>query len=71
MSTETTRKLTDLGEALGADPMAYIRARQLFDEFEEVAASDSDKAGAARLLLSALNLMHMAVCEKTPVNSEE
>lgn len=72
MSTETTRnKLTDLGEALGTDPMAYIRACGLFDNFEEIAKADVPQSKAAQSLIDALNLIHMAVCGKTAVNSEE
>jgi len=62
---DTTRKLLDLGESLGADPVAYIRARILFEDFAVIAESGSYQAEAAQILLNALNTMHMAVCGKT------
>ena len=70
MKTETASKLLDLGETL-YDAIGFIRARALFENFEQIAKADVPQSKAAQSLIDALNLIHMAVCGKTAVNPGE
>ncbi len=56
--TTATRKLMDIGEALGADPVAYFKIRTFFEDLERFSEdSNSPYQEKACEILNALDLI--------------